>query len=229
MPGGVLITFSGLDGAGKSTLIEFLQNTLEGQRQPVVVLHLNDQVGVYALLRAARDRVFGGGRAASLAPGAPDPKSQKLQRPAATGWRGLASRLRTAIVWNKPMRRLLYLLDLTIFACYRFYLEQVRGRVLIMDRYFYDTLVDVADGRSGPWTRLLERLTPQPTVPVFLDITPEESYRRKREFSVEYLRRRSAAYHRVFDRVPGAVRLVNEDLDRTKAALLDAIRSRGSA
>lgn len=224
----MLITFSGLDGAGKSTLIEFLSSTLEGRRQPVVVLHLNDQVGVYAFLRTVRDRLRRR-PAASLAPGAPDPKSQKLQRPTARGWRGALSRLRTAILWNRPLRRLLYPLDLIVFACYRAYLERAKGRVLIMDRYFYDTLVDVADGRQGPWTRLLERLTPRPTVPVFLDITPEESFRRKREFSVDYLRRRSEAYRRVFDRVPGAVRLVNDDLERTKAALLEAVRSRSAS
>jgi thymidylate kinase len=224
----VLITFSGLDGAGKSTLIEFLSSALEDRRQPVVVLHLNDQVGVFAFLRGVRDRLLGGGRRPeALAPGAPDPKSQKLQRPAPRGLRGAMSRLRTAILWNKPMRRLLYPLDLVIFACYRTYLERAKGRVLIMDRYFYDTLVDLTGGSRGPWTWLLERLTPRPTVPVFLDITPEESYRRKREFSVEYLRRRSDAYRQVFERVPGAVRLVNDDLERTKAALLDAVRARG--
>lgn len=222
MRGGVLITFSGLDGAGKSTLIEFLTTTLEGRRQPVTVLHLNDQVGVYAFLRAARDR-FRRGREPSLAPGAPDPKSQKLQRPAPRGIRGALSRLRTALLWNRGLRRLLYPLDLLIFVCYRAYLERARGRVLIMDRYFYDTLVDLTGGRPGPWTRLLERLTPRPAVPVFLDITPEESYRRKREFTIEYLRRRADAYRRVFDRVPGALRLVNDDLERTKAALLQAI------
>ena len=105
----------------------------------------------------------------------------------------------------------------------RAYLERARGRVLIMDRYFYDTLVDLTNGRPGPWTRLLERLTPRPTVPVFLDITPEESFRRKREFTIDYLRRRADAYRRVFDRVPNAVRLPNDDLERTKAALLRAI------
>lgn len=224
----MLITLSGLDGAGKSTLIEFLSATLEGGQQPVTVLHLNDQVGVYAFLRAARDRMRGT-RATSLAPGAPDPKSQKLQRPAPAGIRGLMSRLRTSLLWNKPLRRLLYPLDLLIFVCYRAYLERAKGRVLIMDRYFYDTLVDVTNGRRGPWTRLLERLTPRPTVPVFLDITPEESYRRKREFTIEYLRRRSEAYRRVFDRVPGTLRLVNDDLERTKAALVDAIQARGGS
>lgn len=224
MQGGVLITFSGLDGAGKSTLIEFLTTTLEGRRQPVTVLHLNDQVGVYAFLRAVRDRLRGGGaRGTNLAPGRPDPRSQKLQRPPARGIRGAVGRLRTALLWNKWLRRLLYPLDLMIFACYRAYLERARGRVLIMDRYFYDTLVDLSDGEPGLWTRMLERLTPRPTVPVFLDITPEESFRRKREFTIEYLRRRADAYRRVFDRVPGALRLVNDDLERTKAALLEAV------
>ena len=218
----MLITFSGLDGAGKSTLIEFLTTTLEGRRQPVTVLHLNDQVGVYAFLRGLRNRLRGA-REDALAPGAPDPKSQKLQRSGPRGLRGALSRLRTVLLWNKGLRRLLYPLDLAIFVCYRAYLERAKGRVLIMDRYFYDTLVDLTNGRPGPWTLLLERLTPRPTVPVFLDITPEESFRRKREFTIEYLSRRADAYRRVFDRVPNAVRLPNDDLERTKAALLKAI------
>jgi thymidylate kinase len=222
----VLITFSGLDGAGKSTLIDFLQGALEQQRRRVVVLHLNDQVGVYAFVRSLRDRLRGR-REDALAHGAPDPRSQKLQRPAPGGLRGALGRVRTALLWNKSLRRLLYPIDLAVFLCYRAYLEKVRGRVLIMDRYFYDTLVDVSNGRERVWTRLLERLTPQPTVPVFLDISPEESFRRKGEFSIEYLRQRSNAYRHVFARVPGAVRIVNEDLARTQAALLDALRDRG--
>lgn len=224
----MLITFSGLDGAGKSTLIEFVSTTLEQKRRAVRVLHLNDEVGIYAVLRSLRDRVRGR-REVALVPGAPDPRSQKLQRPSPRGWRGVLSRWRTAIVWNKPVRRLLYLVDLAIFQGYRFWLETVRGRVLIMDRYFYDTLVDVTNGRPRLWTRFLERLTPEPTVPVFLDISPEESFRRKREFSIDYLRHRADVYHNVFARVPGAVRLVNTDLERTKAALLDVLHARGGA
>ena len=222
----MLITFSGLDGAGKSTLIDYLQGVLEQQRRRVVVLHLNDQVGVYAFLRSLRDRLKRH-QEPQLAPGAPDPRSQKLQRPPARGWRGALSRLRTAVLWNKPFRRLLYPLDLCVFLVYRAYLEKVRGRVLIMDRYFYDTLVDVSNGRAGLVTKVLQGITPAPTVPVFLDITPEESFRRKREFSVEYLRHRSDAYHQVFARVPSSIRIVNDDLGRTQATLLQVLRDRG--
>jgi thymidylate kinase len=133
------------------------------------------------------------------------------------------SRLRTALLWNKPVRRLLYPFDLLVFACYRAYFEKARGRVVIMDRYFYDTLVDVTNGHGRRWTRMLARLTPTPTVPVFLEISADESFRRKREFSLEYLRGRAEAYNRVFARVPNAVRIVNDDLERTKTALLRAV------
>jgi thymidylate kinase len=210
----MLITFSGLDGAGKSTLIEWLRTRLEAQGHRVAVFHMNDHVGLYAYLRAARDRAV------------PD----RAVRPAAAGLRArvkpVLRRVRNAIVWNKPLRRWIYLLDLGVFFCYRLVLEQARGRVLIMDRYFYDTLVDVSDGRHWFWVRLLERLTPRPTVPVFLDIGPEESYRRKGEYSVDYLRRRYHAYQQVFEWVPSVVHVVNDDFDVSRAALWRAIARR---
>src|SRR5947207_1433603 len=55
----MLITFSGLDGAGKSTLVRWLQQTLERQHRRVVVFHMNDHVGVYAYLRRLRNQLGG--------------------------------------------------------------------------------------------------------------------------------------------------------------------------
>lgn len=215
----MLITFSGLDGAGKSTLIEWLRTRLEAQGHRVAVFHMNDHVGLYAYLRAVRDRAV------------PDRAvPDRVARPAATGPRArvkpVLRRVRNAVVWNKPLRRWIYLLDLGVFFCYRLILEQARDRVLIMDRYFYDTLVDVSDGRHWFWVRLLERLTPTPTVPVFLDIGPEESFRRKGEYSVEYLRRRYQAYQQVFEWVPSVVHVVNDDFDVSRAALWRGIAQR---
>jgi len=199
---------------------------MERQHRPVAVLRLNDQVGVYAGLRAIRDWLRGK-RAAELPPGTPDPRSRHKDH--GRGVRGAMSRLRSAVLWNDSLRRLIYPIDLVIFLAYRAYLERIRGRVLIMDRYFYDTLVDVSTGQPRLWVRVLERVTPLPTVPVFLDVTPEESHRRKGEFSVAYLRRRYDAYQRVFARVPGAIRIANHDLEHTKMALLQAIGDRNGA
>jgi thymidylate kinase len=216
----VLITFSGLDGAGKSTLIEWLRKKLEAQRTAVVVFHMNEHIGLYAYLRVIRDRIAG----------PPSPTTAGASQVAAVGYGGdrppTLRRVRNAVVWSKALRRWIYLLDLGVFLCYRTVVEKLRGRVLIMDRYFYDTLVDVSDGRRWFWVRLLERITPMPTVPVFLDIGPEESFHRKGEYSIEYLRRRYLAYQKVFEWVPSAVQVVNTDLEATQSVLWHVVSER---
>jgi hypothetical protein len=219
----MLITFSGLDGAGKSTLIAWLKARLEEEHRPVAVFHMTDDIGMYAYLRAVRDWFV---RARRDGGGATVRTDRRVVVSTdggqhATGGQGGARRVGVlrAIVWSKRLRRCIYPLDLATFLLYRLYVEHLTTRVLIMDRYFYDTLVDVADGRSWRWLRWLERITPTPTVPVFLDITPEESYARKGEYTVEYLRKRWVAYREVFRWLPSAVVLTNQDLSATKVAL----------
>ena len=221
----MLITFSGLDGAGKSTLIEWLKQTLERQDRDVAVFHMNDHVGTYAYLRMLRDRLLGGPPRGFASPSEPDRRGA----PAAAARPSLRERLwraRIAIVWNKPLRRLLYLFDLVVFWFYRWHIEKAQRQILIMDRYFYDTLVDVSDGRHWFWIRLLARITPTPEVPVFLDISPEESFSRKGEYSVEYLRARWAAYKTVFPWVRSSVTLANYDLNAAKATLQRVVMER---
>jgi len=230
----MLITFSGLDGSGKSTLIAWLKAELERRNRPVTVLHMADDVGVYACLRSGRERLK---RLAGRGNGAA-PERPRWAGPApASGLRGLARKGRDAILWSKSLRRALYPVDLAIFLAIRLFVEKVRRRILVTDRYFYDTLVDVAiDERGGGsggdaggpslWVRLLERLTPVPDVPVFLDVSPEESYARKAEYSVAYLARRSASYRAVAHLVPSALVLANTDLATTQRALERAVRDR---
>jgi thymidylate kinase len=202
----MLITFSGLDGAGKSTLIERLRTALEQRNRRVTVFHIHDHVGVYASLRALRDR---------LRPPAPTNGRGRVPAGRLTA---LYRQIRHAALWNKPLRRLIYPLDLLVFLGYRLYVEALRGRVLVMDRYFYDTLVDVAGGSWG-WLRLLQEITPTPDLAVFLEVTPEESFARKGEYSIPYLRGREAAYRQVFSWVPAAVALPNRDVDETARIL----------
>jgi len=224
----VLITFSGLDGAGKSTLTDWLKETLERQGRRVAVFHMNDHVGAYAYVRTLRNWLFGGPRRGFAAPGeseAPSAPANATQG-AYPGLRERMWRLRVAIVWSKPLRRLLYTLDLLVFWGYRLYLEKGKRQILIMDRYFYDTLVDVSDGRNWFWIRVLQRITPTPEVPVFLDIGPEESFSRKGEYSVPYLRKRWAAYKTVFPWVRSGVTLANSDLNDAKAVLQRVVMER---
>lgn len=211
----MLITFSGLDGAGKSTLIDWLQATLQQRNERVAVFHMHHDVGVYACVRFVRDRLLG-----RPANGRGQP-AQRVPR-----LRAAYRSVRHRIVWSKMLRRFIYPADLFVFLLYRLYFETLQRRVLIMDRYFYDTLVDVSDGRHWFWIRLLERITPTPEVPVFLDIQPEESYSRKGEYSVPYLRARWIAYKTVFPWVRAAVTLPNRDLSAAQAALRTVVMER---
>jgi len=217
----MLITLSGLDGAGKSTLIELLKKSLEKRNKRVAVLHMDHQMGLYACLQSIRRLIFSSPNSAD---GKPTKDSQCLDRPERrkdSRLKAAMARARYTLLWNKPLRRVVYLLDLAIFIFYRLYIETLKKQILIMDRYFYDRLVDVASARTG-WSiiRVLALLTPTPTLPVYLDVSPEEAYARKREFSVDYLRCRQASYRRVFPLVRRSVVLAcGEDINATARSL----------
>lgn len=223
----MLITFSGLDGAGKSTLIEWLRASLEREGRSVVVLHMNDDVGVYAYARAARNwllRLLGREAPPLLPPGA-DPLDPT--RPAnRSRLRRAVRRVRYAILWSETVRRCIYPIDLLIVTLYRIGFEKLTKRVLIMDRYFYDTLVDLSESGPSRWNRLLATLTPTPDVPVLLDVPPERAFGRKGEYSIDYLRRRWSAYQAVLGWVPSCVTIANVELTRTQAALWRVVVAR---
>src|SRR5256885_3126937 len=168
----MLITFSGLDGAGKCTVVRWLQQTLERQSRRVVVFPMNDHVGVYAYLRRLRNQLGG----------APAPPIL------GTGGAGALHRVRNALLWGKLLRRVIYPLDLLLFLAYRLYHEAIRRRVVIMDRYFYDTLVDVADGRHWRLLRMLQRLTPTPDVAGLPSVCPQGPYARQPDCPPPYFR-----------------------------------------
>jgi thymidylate kinase len=213
----MLITLSGLDGAGKSTLIELLKKSLEKRNKRVAVLHMDHQIGLYASLQLIRGLIFSSPTGAD----GPPTKENRPERRQDSRLKLAISRGKYILLWNKPLRRVVYLADLVIFICYRFYIETLKKQILIMDRYFYDRLVDVAGAQRGwPFIRFLALLTPTPNLPVYLDISPEEAYARKREFSVAYLRRRQASYRKVFPLVRSSVVLTSgEDIDATARSL----------
>ena len=223
----MLITFSGLDGAGKSTLIKWLQTSLEREGRSVAVLHMNDDVGVYAYARWARNALL---RLLGREAPAPLPHGSDPLDPARSGNRSRLKRairrIRYAVLWSETLRRCIYPIDLLIFTLYRLACEKLTKRVFIMDRYFYDTLVDLSESGPSPWNRLLAAFTGTPDIPVLLDVPPERAFGRKGEYTVEYLRRRWTAYQTVLGWVPSAVTIPNVDLEQAKAALWRAVVAR---
>lgn len=221
----MLITVSGLDGAGKSTLIGGLRAALERHGHAVAVLHMNDDVGVYAYARRARDGVLRFlGR--EPWPPRPSPHGPSVPRSGVRGLRDLLRHVRYALVWSPTVRSFVYLIDLLCFALHRIYLERLTKRVLVMDRYFYDTLVDFTARGHRRGIRVLEMLTPTPDVPVLLDVMPEQAFARKNEYSVNYLRRRWMAYQTVLSWVPSCVTLPNADVRQAQLGLWRVVTAR---
>jgi hypothetical protein len=179
----MLVTFSGLDGAGKSTLIRGVRGELEASGRSVRVLTMYDDIGVYAAVRMIRDRVAGR-------------PAQPASADANNGDGSQSAFVR--IVRSRRLKRGLYGIDLLIFRLLRAYHESFRGRVLIMDRYFYDSIVDLAEDRDDAELADLLRGVPKPDVPVYVQASPEVAFARKHEYSVERLRARQGVYSRLF-------------------------------
>jgi thymidylate kinase len=227
----MLITFSGLDGAGKSTLIEILKGALERNNKRVTVLHMDHQIGLYAYLHSLRRLFFSTSHNRNGQPIRKVPHYNASGLSRASWFKTAIAQGKYVLVWNKPLRRGVYLVDLAIFLFYRLYIEKLRKQILIMDRYFYDRLVDVA-GTQRSWycIRFLALLTPTPTLPIYLDVAPEDAYARKREFSVDYLRNRQATYQKVFPLVRSSIVLPSgDDLNATARSLEQLAIQRASA
>lgn len=209
----MLITFSGLDGAGKSTLIERLRTVLAADGHRVTVLTMYDDIGVYAFIRRVRDTVTG--RPGWLTrPGATAPRASsdpdRLGIPPAR--HGSLMSVLFRIVRSKRTKRVVYCVDLLLFRL-RLAVARAGPRVLVTDRYFYDSLADVADGRRWSYIHWFLSLLPAPDVPVFVDVPPEAAFRRKAEYSVRYLARRREVYRHIFSRVERCLVLKNDDLE----------------
>ena len=224
----MLVTLSGLDGAGKSTLAEALKANLEKDGTPAVIFHMNKQVGLYAYVRNLRDaflRILGSRRR--------QPNAAHVTGEGSSAKSGRAKaallEIRRRIIWNKALRRWVDWGDLAAFLVYRLYVEKMRGQVLIMDRYFYDRITDIADGHHWRYLRWFSRMTPVPDVPVFVEVSPEEAFLRKGEYSVESMTRRRAIYREVFSWVPSAVVLCNDDRHRAAEELQRLVAERRSS
>lgn len=223
----MLITFSGLDGSGKSTLIEWLKETLENDNQKVIVSHMYYDVGVFGTLRRLMERTTVGNK------GRTNVGSEQVQAPQArpqTILRRRIMRLRYRVIWNKQLRLLLYPIDVFIFLWYRFNVETLGKQILIMDRYFYDTLADVTENQKSNRGRVLSWLAPTPDLPIYLKISPEMAFARKGEFSVDRLSRRWLSYQKVTPWIPELLVLsTDQDPEITRHELATAVRERMAA
>ena len=175
-----LISFSGVDGSGKSTQIENLRSALHAAGLTTHLLAFWDNVVVGVKYREGFvHKVYKSERGVG-APGKPVNRRDKNMR----GW------------YLTVARHLLYLLDAVnlrrVVAR-----EKKRGAdVVILDRYIYDELsnLNLANPVSRAFVRLVHAFVPRPDIAYLLDADSAAAYARKPEYPVEFMEKCRRAY-----------------------------------
>lgn len=219
-----LVVLMGLDGGGKSTQAELLRDWLgeSGIRAETVWMRGESYLARpvlavgKALLRAPRETKRGEGiRTGKAYEDYVGSKKTMFKNPV----------LRK--IWT-----FLTLLDLYITFRIAFSRLPRETAVVILDRYIYDSLIDIdtAYGEGGKEAgRLLGStlagLFPKPQMVILLAIEPEQAMKRKDDIpSITYLREREAVYDMIGLAV-GAVRVdAGRPVEEVQSGIRDAVK-----
>ncbi len=167
-----IVSFSGMDGAGKSTQIAALRGFLEARGLRTQLLAFWDDVVVLSRYREGFvHKVFKSERGIG-APGKPVNRRDKNVR----GWHVSLA------------RHGLYLLDAINL---RLVVSRVQDAdVLIMDRYIHDELANLplSNVLTRGFVRFAAAIAPKPDVAYVLDADPEAARERKPEYPLDFLR-----------------------------------------
>lgn len=181
------VSFSGIDGAGKSTQIALLLEALRDAGLRTELITFWDDVVVFKRFReGAGHKVFRGDKGV----GSPETPIQRRDK-------NVQSPLLTIA------RMAFYLLDVMslrrIVRRTQTRAPELGATVLIFDRFIYDELANI--NPKGILTQLyiamILRLAPQPNVAFVLDADPEKALARKPEYPLEFLHFNRNSYLRL--------------------------------
>jgi thymidylate kinase len=175
------VSFSGIDGAGKSTQIGNLHHWLSQAGLRVRVMAFWDDVAVLGRLREFSTHTLFRSEKGIGSPEKPVNRRDKNVR----SW------------YMTPVRFFLCFLDaLHLRSIVRRVLASDDFDVVIFDRYLYDQLATLwLHGRlSQIYIRLLLSIVPHPDMAYVLDANPAQARERKPEYPLEFLKTYRAAY-----------------------------------
>ena len=175
----MLITFSGLDGTGKTT----------HARKTVEFLRKNNIKARYVRMYRA-SLLYCLGR---LMP-------QKMRNNMVESQFSRRKTLKNDIL--NTIRKVTCLIDLLIFRLI-YLTNNLKTTTMVYDRYFYDVLVHLMylQKKNNIFTRIYAFLIKKPTISFLLITTPEKAYQRKKEYNQNYFDEKQELYLRIGSKV----------------------------
>lgn len=184
-----LVSFSGIDGAGKSTQIENLRARLNEAGARVLLIAFWDDIAKLTRIREVSGHTLFKGESGVGTPARPVNRQDK----------NVQSWYMTAVRFG------LYLVDAVSLRMVIARTLRADADVIIFDRYLYDELANLSlqNPISRAYVRLLLRFVPRPDISFLLDADPVQARARKPEYPLEFLHSSRAAYLALSELVGG--------------------------
>lgn len=175
-----LVSFSGMDGAGKSTQIRVLCDRMQESGLDVALITFWDDVARLTGLRESTGHAIFKGEKGVGTPEKPvNRRDKNVQSPLMTG-----------------VRFFLYFLDALSLARIARRARHSGAAMVIFDRYAYDELVNLRlrNPLARAYARFIMKIVPRPDISYVLDAEPEQARARKPEYPLDFLHECRASY-----------------------------------
>jgi thymidylate kinase len=203
-----IVSFSGIDGAGKSTQIGALETRLSELGLRSTVLTFWDDIVVLGGFRELiSHKAFGGDEGV----GSPEKPISRRDKNV-TSRHVIGARL------------FLYFLDAVYLRLFCLKLRKTEADVVIFDRYIYDELANLPLDHwlARGYVRLILNLVPEPDMAYLVDADPAAARARKPEYPLEFLRQNRERYL-ALSRLAGNMTVIEPlSVEAAEARMMDA-------
>lgn len=203
------ISFSGIDGAGKSTQIEALSARLnEVGARVLLITFWNDVARLTRIREVTGHTLFQGDKGVGT-PTKPVNRRDKNVR----SW------------YMTAVRFGLYFVDAISLRIVAAKTCTADVDVVIFDRYLYDELANLSlgNGIARVYVRLLLRLVPRPDISYLLDADPVQARSRKPEYPIDFLHSSRASYLALAELVGGITIIAPQPVEEVARQILQQV------